>query len=222
MGELSGSLRLVPYRNELEAAQARIAALESELDEMRRERSERALVVQAGTALAPGQAGVLVQKGMPQKARFIETLEGELPEGAYAELVDLLRSVDAEGQLELLPSALRWRGTLHRSTAPTALLASITSRRGETVVSLELDFEIAHQHRMGWLGSGAGVAMFVSGIALANVFAPLGLLAVPLLPLGMALGRRWSRAKVKEDLASIEGLFAALLNVVRENLNEAA
>jgi hypothetical protein len=60
---------------------------------------------------------MVVEKGLTQKARFVEHREGQLSEFAYEEFVDLLRELDSKGNTEFLPGALRWSGCMQGPSA---------------------------------------------------------------------------------------------------------
>jgi hypothetical protein len=168
----------VAYRDELEAAQARADALERELEEART-RIEK-LEGRRSTALARrGETG-LARSGAdssysawaagPTKLRFETEIDGEVPERAYQELVEVMRrSVGAIGNASTLGKSLSWSATPQHGSADRMVLVTVDSRRGRTVIRVEEQLSILlgriYGGVLGGVGGGGIMLPILAGLA---------------------------------------------------------
>lgn len=159
------------YRDDLEAAQARIAALERENAELKQEST--ALVKADSTALATvgSQKPQRRWLGGPTKLANERVLDGEVPEAAFALVVDHARDFFGKpGELSVLPGSVTWNT---RATDSRAIELRLTVRSGETTLRLT-------ENLNGWAGGVYGVLGSVGGLASLATIAALG-------PLGVAI-----------------------------------
>src|SRR5947208_7207110 len=104
------------YRDDREADQARIAALESELSVAQKRvaelehRERTALVVASGGALVHSSAKRWL--GAPLELGLSRRFEGEFPVKRFEDLIMMYRKIMRDhGLSELLPSSLAWRSS---------------------------------------------------------------------------------------------------------------
>lgn len=107
-------------------------------------------------------------------------------------------------------------------SATNPVIVSVTSRRGQTTISLEVDFKSSHLQRIGTFWGGAVVAASIAGISLVMVTPLLGFLALPALTLASRRIDRWSQEKSQSDLSELGTTFDALVSLVEEHLEEVA
>ena len=211
------------YRDDLQAAQARAEALEKELAETRSElaelKGEKALVrvgpkrVGARSASSPATYKAL---GGPTLLRYERELSGELPETAYTELVETMRSALSNvGTVSTLPGSLAWATNVPYNGIGPFVNVHITVRDGRTVI--RADERIGNLAGVifgaggGGVGAGAGTGLVV-GLAFVSplilpVALPLWLGGVWMACRGLFRNRANARAERLEtlidDLAAI-------------------
>jgi hypothetical protein len=134
----------VTYRDDRDADQARISALETELriareriDELERDRSA-ALVAQRGGALAltrPSSAGAKIFGG-PRVLRLFRRFDRPLGREHFERMIERIRDVTGVmGRSELLTSSLMWTRAQEGSPGPN-LTVTIAVRDGATTLQL--------------------------------------------------------------------------------------
>lgn len=170
------------YRDDREADQARIAALEAELASARERiaelegRRDQALAIASGNALMPSsRAGSRAERwlGAPLKLQMSRTFLRAYPIERLEELLPRVRAITDEiGTTELLRSSLTWRTSGgQRQTARTTV--NVVVHDGMTTLTVS---DSLHQ-LAGALYGGIGGGMGGGGVA-APVFASM---AIPVL-----------------------------------------
>ncbi len=226
------TLHLVAYRDELEAAHARSRALEQELEQARSRidelegRRSTALAKRGSTELARADAGSSYSSWAagPTKLRFETEIDGEVPESAYQELVEVMRrSVGAIGNASTLGKSLSWSATPQHGAADRMLLVTIDSRRGKTAIRVEEQLTIL----LGRIYGGV-----LGGVGGGGIMVPIlaGLAYPPMIPLTLAvwLGGVFGicrKAYAKRARAREEGLgelFDELVLLCKQEIEDAA
>jgi len=204
------------YRDDLEAAQARIAMLEQENATLKGEST--ALVKRQGTTLVTSgeQHDRRRWLGGPTKLATETVLEGELPEAAFAVLIDHVRDViGAPGQTSMLPGSVSWD---LGPTAARAIEVRITSRHNKTTLRVS-------ENLNGWgvgiytgVGSIGGIGAIALGVALGVSGVGLGMAAGT----GLWLGARKLFAGVsKKYLGQIHDLSEELAELAKNEIERA-
>ncbi|HEU4612159.1 MAG TPA: hypothetical protein VFS15_08780 [Kofleriaceae bacterium] len=174
------------YRDDRDADQARIAALEAELAETRKKLEElegkrsQALVLASGGALVPGgkaTSGAARWLGAPLQLELVRRFDGEYPTDRFEELVELIREVTRDrGRTELLRSSVAWSAsTAGRGTGPhTSITVSV--RGGVTTLTATDQLNNAAGGVFGGVGGGVGGGLIMAPIGatlLVPVLAPV-------------------------------------------------
>jgi hypothetical protein len=135
----------VSYRDDRDADQARIEALERELAETHAKlevlegRQSQALVLASQGALVPGHNASAAARwfGAPGQLQLSRRFDGAFPAERFEELVERIREVTRDpGRTELLRSSLTWfasRG--EKSTGPFRVV-TISVREGVTTLTV--------------------------------------------------------------------------------------
>ena len=204
------------YRDDLEAAQARIAMLEQENAELKDKST--ALVKSPSTALiiSGDQLGKRRWLGGPTKLATETVLDGELPETAFAVLIDHVRDVlGAPGQTSVLPGSVTWNQV---PTATRAIEVRITSRHNKTTLRVS-------ENLNGWAGGiYAGVGSISStGASVAGATLGLAGLGVALVAgAGLWLGARKLFGGMSDKyLGQIHDLSERLAELAKEEIEQA-
>jgi hypothetical protein len=133
------------YRDDRDADQARIEALEQELAATREKvaalegRQSQALVLASQGALVreTGQSGAAWWFGAPGSLQLARRFDGAFPADRFEELVERIREITRDpGRTELLRSSLTWfasRG--EKSTGPFRVV-TVTVRDGSTTLTV--------------------------------------------------------------------------------------
>lgn len=169
------------YRDDRDADQARIAALESELsaarqriDELEGRRSQ-ALVLASSRELASSKASTAQRWfGAPLRLELARRFDGAYPADKFEELIDRIRDFTRDrGRTELLRTSVAWWATSpERSTGPAT---SVTVSVKDNVTSLSVTEQLGPLAG-AWFGGGLG------GIGGGGIIAPIGAtLAMPML-----------------------------------------
>jgi hypothetical protein len=155
----------VSYRDELDAAHARIAALETDLARTQRELTEAkggALVKVSGgdQALVRGNAGGQAAPrwlGAPAQLRFERELDGECPADAHTEMIELMRrAFGVAGTTTVLPGSLAWSIAGGQNNLTPTVNIYVTARRGKTKLTLEQRLGQTIGAIYGGVGGGVG------------------------------------------------------------------
>ncbi len=180
------------YRDDRDADQARIAALETELAQTKRKveelqgRQSQALVVASGGALATtGKATTAAAKwfGAPMKLHLERRFPGAYPIDKLEDLLETIHRVaDDRGHTELLRSSLTWRTSdmKARGGAGPFTLLTISVKDGATTLTAT--------DRLGPL-AGALYGGIGGGLGGGGIMAPIAAsIAVPFLTPVFVLG----------------------------------
>jgi hypothetical protein len=135
------------YRDDREADQARIVALERELEEARDKvavlegRQSQALVLASQGALvrggSEGDATAARWLGGPLKLQFARRFEGAFPAERFEELIERIREFTRDpGRTELLKSSLTWFASRGEKSAGPFRVVTVTVRDGATVLTV--------------------------------------------------------------------------------------
>ena len=175
------------YRNDRDADQARIAALEGDLADARYRiaelegRREHALVLASPQALA--RAGGRVKMpwyGAPLRLELRRTFEGAFPVDQLEDLVELIRSITRDpGRTELLRSSMTWSASSRERGAGPFTIVTVSIREGRTTLTATDRLGALAGAIYGGLGGGLGgggmAVPLTAGLALGmpGLFIPL-------------------------------------------------
>ena len=152
------------YRDDREADQARIAALEQELAEARAKvevlegRQSQALVLATKGALVRGGNDEAVAKwfGAPGSLQFARRFDGAFPAERFEELIERIREITRDpGRTELLKSSLTWFASREKSTGPSRVV-TVTVRDGVTTLTVTDRLTNLAGAIYGGVGGGVG------------------------------------------------------------------
>jgi hypothetical protein len=218
-----GTVSLVGYREELEAAQARADALEQELADTKgqlEQEQSKALVLRSDTSLAQVDAGSPAARrwlGAPTRIETKRTLEGEIPEEAHTDLIETIRQrLGQVGGTTVLPGSLAWAADTHKNGIGPNINVYITVRNGKT--------EIRADERMGQLAGaiygGVGGGVGGGGIALPLMAAAINplllLVSLPIWLGGSYAGCRYLyKRSVRRRTRRLEELMEELVGVAK-------
>ena len=214
------------YRDELEAAQARVEALERELAQTK---NDLALVRTSGdTAIVRGNSGGQAAPrwlGGPLQLAFTREIDGEVPERAYTELVEAVRiAIGNAGTTTVLPGSLAWSSQVPANSLVPSVSVYVTARRGRTTIRAEQKLGQLAGVIYGAIGGGVGGGAIVAPIAATAVVAPLLAPVAALVWLGgtFAACRRLYRSRSKQHAARLERLVDELAAIADRYLREPA
>jgi hypothetical protein len=175
--------RVMSYRDDRDADQARIVALETELtaarkriDELEGNRSQALVLASSGALTATGRPAASATKwlGAPTRLSLSRTFQGTYPADKLEELVDVIREVAGDrGRTELMRSSVTWSASSAERGAGPFTVVSVALKDGATTVTAT--------DRLGQLAGAyyGGIGGGVGGGALA---VPIGAsIAMPLL-----------------------------------------
>jgi len=176
------------YRDDREADQARIAALEQELAAAREQlatlegRQSQALVLASQGALVQSGGGSIAARwfGAPGHLQLARRFDGAFPTDRFEELIERIREVTRDpGRTELLKSSLTWfasRG--EKSTGPYRVV-TVTVRDGSTTLTVTDRLAGLAGAIYGGVGGGVGgggLSLPILASAAVPVLAPVFLL----------------------------------------------
>ena len=205
------------YRDDRDADQARIAALESELsaakqriDELEGKRSQ-ALVLASSRELAPGGKAHAAQRwlGAPLRLELARRFDGAYPTDKFEELIDRIRDVTRDrGRTELLRTSVAWwASSPERSAGP---FTCVTVSVKDNVTSLSVTDRLGALAGVWFGGLGGGVGG-------GGIMAPIGAtIAMPVLaPVWFAawfggfyaLSRRLFKRSAKKRAEALQQLY---------------
>jgi hypothetical protein len=181
----------VVYRDDLEAAQARIAELERRLAEAQgelradRERRSQALVLADRGALAArgdqrDTSPATRWLGAPVRLALSRRVDGELPESAHTEIVELVRERVSEiGSVSRLEGSLAWTSSANPRTTGPFINVTVTSRDGAIAIRVEERLGNLAGAIYGGIGGGVGGGGLGLPVMAAVFLGPVGALAIP-------------------------------------------
>lgn len=208
------------YRDDRDADQARIEALERELAETRDKlavlegRQSQALVLASpGTLMRNGQPrGAAWWFGAPGQLQYARRFDGTFPTDRFEELIERIREVTRDpGRTELLRSSLTWFASREKSPGPFRVV-TVTVRDGGTTLTVTDRLAGLAGAIYGGVGGGVGgggLSLPILAATAVPVLAPvfiLGWLG------GVFLGTRaiYKRAARRRAVA-LQQLFDALV-----------
>ena len=209
------------YRDDRDADQARITALEADLEAARRKiddlegRRSQALVLASQTGLARADGAKVPWYG-PTRLELVTTFEGEYPRDELESLVEETRALARDhGRTELFKSSMTWSSrTEHRGTGPSMMI-SVVIKDGRTTVTATDELK----HLAGGIYGGIGGGVGGGGIAL-PVFAAIAVpIMIPLIVAGWiggvflgarAVFLRASRKRAERLQLVFDGVSAAV------------
>lgn len=169
-----------PYRNERDADQARIAALEAELAAARAKvaelegRRSQALVLASKSALTTTGKPSLSTRiaGAPTRIELRRTFDAAYPVDKLEDLVDEIRAVTKDrGSTELLRSSLAWSSSSPGRGAGPFVTVTVTVRDGRTELVVGDRLGQLAGAMFGGIGGGVGGGAIMVPV-LASVAAP--------------------------------------------------
>lgn len=221
------------FRDDHQAAVARIAGLERELAEAKRRIAEldgtgsQALVRSQSKALAStrdAEYGVSRFAGGVIRLVAERVLDGELFERAHTEMIEHLRDGFGNmGTVTSLPGSIVWVTQVAPNTSIHQMTLRISSRDGKTLIRLEENLSQLAAGIVGGLGLGVGVTVGSAGLVLIAINPLLGV-AASLLTGGGIFGwsRRLYRSRAEKRGERIEALADELVEIARPHLRPTA
>jgi len=214
------------YRDDRDADQARIAALEHELAQANDRlatiegRQSQALVLATEGALVPGGRGGAARWFGPGNLQLARRFDGTFPADRFEELIDRIREITRDpGRTELLKSSLTWfasRG--EKSTGPFRVV-TVTTRDGITTLTVTDRLAGLAGAIYGGVGGGVGGGG-ISIPIMASVAVPV---LTPVFLLGWLGGiflgtRAIYRRAARRRAVALQQLFDALVADVERAL----
>jgi hypothetical protein len=202
------------YRDDREADQARIAALEGELaaaksrvDELEGKRS-RALVLASTSALsAPGGPQQAKWVGAPMRLELTRKFDGAFPVDRFEDLADLIREHTRErGRVEIMRSSMSW-SIDQRGVGP---FTNVTVSVRNDVTTLTVSDKLGSVAGAIYGGIGGGVG---GGLIVAPIFASLALpMLAPVFIIGwlggiFGLSRAMFKSAARRRAVALQTLF---------------
>jgi hypothetical protein len=170
------------YRDDRDADQARIAALEVELtaakkriDELEGTRSQALVLASSGALAATGKPTTRATKwlGAPTHLGLSRTFQGTYPADKFEDLVDAIREVAVDrGRTELMRSSVTWwASSAERGTGPFTTVTVAIKEGVTTVTASDRLGQLAGAY-FGGIGGGVGGGAFAVPIG-ATLVLPL-------------------------------------------------
>jgi hypothetical protein len=219
----------VTYRDDLDAAQARVTALEQELASTRtrlaeaEDRRSHALVLaeqDVALALAGGGRAARVFGG-PLRVRLERTFSGELDPASFEDLIELIRTTTKDaGRSELMKASLLWTSSSPPNGVGPFLTVMVSSKRGQVTMSVEDRFGNTAGIVYGAVGGGIAGGLAVLPIMATVAIPVLGIALIPVWLGGAVLGcralyRRATRKRTKQAHQLFEQLGDEIARLVK-------
>lgn len=161
--------------------------------------------------------------GAPVTIRLERTVPGELPEGAFDDLIPLIQvATEGHGQASSVGKTLTWSSRTAAQTSSQQVLVS--SSRGETLIRIEEGLGQLAGGLFGGImgGVGGGVGLGVGG-ALGGVLGSVAFgLGFPILVIGVSYlaSREIFKAVVARRRRAMEALMRRIVEHVEESVPE--
>lgn len=172
------------YRDDRDADQARIAALEAELAETRKKLDElegkrsQALVLASGGALAPGgkpRSAAARWLGAPTRLELTRRFEGAFPTDRFEDLVEVIREVVRDrGRTELLRSSFAWWSAASERGMGPFTSVTVSVRDGATTLTVSDRLSNLVGGIFGGVGGGVGGGLLIAPIGATLLVPVLG------------------------------------------------
>jgi len=213
----------VTYRDDRDADQARIEALEGELAVANKRiaelegRREQALVLASESAPSTAAKRWL---GAPLALELEHTFEGAFPAEKFEELVEHIRELTRDrGRTELMKSSVAWWSSASERGIGPFTCATVTVKDGKTILRVTDKLGQLAGALFGGLGGGLG-----GGGLAAPLFATIAMPVLAPLFFGAwfggsyALARTFYKRSAKKRAQKLQQLFAAVEGVVAREL----
>jgi hypothetical protein len=216
------------YRDDRDADQARIAALERDLAEAQdklaalQDRQSQALVLAGRGALVPGGGtGAATRWFGPSTLQLARRFDGAFPTDRFEELIERIREITRDpGRTELLRSSLTWfasRG--EKSTGPFRVV-TVTIRGGSTTLTVTDRLAGLAGAIYGGVGGGVGGG----GLSLPIIAATAVPFLAPVFILGWLGGvflgtREIYLRSARRRAVALQQLFDALVEDIEGGIN---
>jgi len=170
------------YRDDRDADQARIAALEAELaaaqkkiGELEGHREQALVLATPGGALVANRPRTAAETwlGAPLRLELVRTFEGALASERFEDLLPLIRELAHDtGRTEILRTSFTWSPSAGANTAGPFIVVTITVKDGRTTLSVHDKLGQLAGALFGGFGGGLGGGAMVAPI-MASVAVPL-------------------------------------------------
>ena len=218
------------YRDDRDADQARIEALERELAQTRDKlavlegRQSQALVLATGGALVPGQSPTAAVRWFgPGTLQLTHRFDGAFPTDRFEEIVERIRELTRDpGRTELLRSSMTWFASRDKSSGPYRVV-TVTVRDGTTTLTVT--------DRLGGLAGaiygGVGGGVGGGGLSLPILAASAVPVLAPVFILGWLGGvflgaRKIYLSAARRRAVALQQLFDALADDIERTLRVSA
>jgi hypothetical protein len=229
----------VSYRDDRDADQARIAALEDELASANKRiaelegRHEKALVLAGQSDLVhdAGRDGLPANTrsaastwlGAPLELAASREFDGEFPTARFEDLIEPIRAIVRDpGRTEVLRSSLTWTtSTGHKQMGPF-LVVSVSVKKGVTKLAVSDRLTQAAGAVYGGIGGGVGGGTIVAPLALGMATMPV---LTPVLVVGW-LGAAWFGCRriykrmARKRATQVQQIFDALAAEIESALRD--
>lgn len=215
------------YRDDRDADQARIAALETDLaaarsriDQLEGNQSQALVLASTAALTTPGVPSEVRWFGAPMRLELTRKFDGAFPVDKFEDLVHLIREHTRErGRVELLRSSVSWSAE-PRGTGPfTNLTVSIR----DDVTTLVVSDRLGQLAGAIYGGVGGGVG---GGLIVAPIFASIAMpLLTPVFVIGwfggfFGLTRRIFKSAAKKRAIALQQLFDVVADEVEKVLRQ--
>lgn len=222
------------YRDDLDASQARVTALEAELaearariDQLEGKPESQALVKVGEQALAASRTehpGASKWLGAPTSIKLTRALAGEVPESAFAELIETIRRIVRNmGTVSVLPGSLAWSANSPGNGVGPFVDVYFAIRDGKTTIHIDEKLSNLAGGIFGGLGGGLGFGGMmapISTIWIAPVLVPI---AIPVWLGGVyAACRKLYRNRARARAGKMQTLLEELVEICERRIAEHA
>lgn len=221
-----------PYRDDRDADQARIAALQTELtqakakiDELEGKRSQ-ALVLASSTSLSAAgkpSAGTRIA-GAPMRLELTRKFDGLFPADKFEDLIERIRDITRDrGRTELMRSSFAWWSSASEKSTGPFTSVTVTARDGATTLVVSDRLGPLAGALYGGIGGGVG-----GGAIILPIFASVAMpLAIPLIALGWFGGiyggtRALFKRAARKRAEALQQVFDALVAEIDKTLRSAS
>lgn len=219
------------YREDRDADQARIAALEAELTTARSKidrlegKQSQALVLATPVALAgtdgASQKSATRWFGAPTRLELARKFDGAFPVDKLEDLVDTIREHTRDrGRVELLRSSVAWSASTNDRGIGPFTNVTVSTKDGATSLVVTDRLSQLAGGIFGGIGGGVG-----GGLLVAPIFAALALgpVAVPFIAVGWlggcyGLTRRIYKGAAKKRAIALQQLFDVVAAEIEKTL----
>jgi hypothetical protein len=183
-GHTRQTIDVVSYRDDREADQARISALQNELTLARDRiaelegRREQALVLASRGALeraGTGRSAAQTWFGAPFELALTRELPGSFPADHFEDVIERIRTVTRDaGRSELLKSSLTWSANANPKGAGPFTVITVSVRDGKTRITATDRLSQLAGALFGGIGGGVGGGAIIAPILATAAMPALG------------------------------------------------